>query len=159
MGLLRNLVDAGRVAGTIGLRAGRRAAALAAKQPPVRRQVDRFQEQWAEARVTVEAQLKDVESELWAWVQRLQSKAQKAARQAERRRVAADHYALLGIQPGADLKAVKVAWRAKMREHHPDRFAGDPNAEAQAHAQAQRINAAYEELTALLSGRENRRAD
>lgn len=159
MGVFQTLREASRVARRVGGRAGRQAAKVAMKQPPIRRQVERAQAQYAEARKAAEAQLKDIEGELWEWIERLKEKAQKAARQAERRRVSADHYALLGIQPGADLKAVKVAWRKKMREHHPDRFSGDAVAERQAHEQAQRINAAYNELTALLSGRESRRAD
>ena len=52
---------------------------------------------------------------------------------------------------------MKRAWRGKMRKNHPDRFAHDPDAEARAHARAQELNLAYQELTALLTGRENRR--
>ena len=32
-----------------------------------------------------------------------------------------DHYATLGVPRDADDKAIKRAWRAKAREHHPDR--------------------------------------
>ncbi|WP_425569664.1 J domain-containing protein [Sphingomonas daechungensis] len=38
-----------------------------------------------------------------------------------------DHYAVLGIQPGADQPAIRSAYRVLMRRFHPD---ADPSVEA-----------------------------
>ncbi|WP_205480767.1 DnaJ domain-containing protein [Sphingomonas arenae] len=53
----------------------------------------------------------------------------------------ASAYAVLGLGPGADRKAVEDAYRRLMKRHHPDREGGDPNRAAE-------INDAY----ALLRG-------
>ena len=52
-----------------------------------------------------------------------------------------DPYCVLGVDPKADLAAIKAAYRRLMREHHPDRAgAGADDARAQA------INAAFTQL-------------
>lgn len=140
-------------------RAARTAADLALQQPVVRHRVDRLRGAYQDARRQAEERFAQVEAEVWAWIRQVQAQAQQQARQLDRRRTAAQYYALLGLAEGADMAAVKSAFRAKMREHHPDRFAGDPDAEARAQAMAQEINEAYRELTALLTGRESRRVD
>ena len=61
-------------------------------------------------------------------------------------------YSTLGVPPGAPFGEVKKAYRTLMREHHPDRHAGDPSAERAAGERAARIGAAYAELEALLDG-------
>ena len=129
------------------------------ENPRVRRRVDAARANYRDARAVFESRFEGIESELWAWVQRLQVEATKAQRQAMRARDANQHYHTLGVAPGVPLEEVKAAWRARMRENHPDRFASDPAAEAATHARAQEINLAYEELTALLTGRETRRSD
>lgn len=35
------------------------------------------------------------------------------------------HYDVLGVRPMADVEAIKRAYRDKVRQHHPDRFAGE----------------------------------
>lgn len=40
-----------------------------------------------------------------------------------------DYYEVLGVQRDADEKALKQAYRALARQHHPDRNQGDPEAE------------------------------
>jgi hypothetical protein len=40
--------------------------------------------------------------------------------------------ATLGLRPGADIEAVRKAWRAAMRDCHPDRYPGDKAKEARA---------------------------
>ncbi len=137
---------------------GSSAAEVAMQQPRVRRRVEDVKSAVNAARAHVEARFDQVESELWAWINEAQERAHKAHRQVDRARSADGYYAVLGVERGADMAAVKKAWRNKMRENHPDRFAHDPRAEASAHARAQEINLAYQELTALLTGRENRRA-
>lgn len=140
-------------------RAVRTAADVAMEQPAVRRRVDAFRGVYDDARRVAEARVDRVEADLWAWIHRVQAQAQRQGRQIERRRTSAHYYAVLGLADGADMATVKAAFRQQMRAHHPDRFAGDAQAEAQAQARAQDINEAYRELTALLTGRESRRAD
>lgn len=137
--------------------AGRVAADVAMSQPAVRRRVEAAQARVRELRAEVEDRLQDAESDLWAWIQRLEQDVRKNQRQHLRARSATDHYRTLGLAPGASLAEVKAAWRRKMHENHPDRFAHDRQAEARAHSRAQQINLAYQELTALLTGREGRK--
>ena len=151
----RDLAD---VAGDVATNLGKMAADAAMKQPEIKRRVDEAKEIYAQAKSQVDAQINDVESDLWAWINRMQDEAQRTHRQVDRARHAHRYYQVLGVPPGSDLPTVKAAWRAKMRETHPDRFVHDAKAEAEAQSRAQEINRAYEELTALLTGRENRRA-
>jgi DnaJ-domain-containing protein 1 len=137
--------------------AGRAAASAAMKQPAVKRRVERVQARARELREEIEERLGDVESDLWAWIQKLEAEARRTHRQVQRKQSSAEHYRTLGLQPGASIDEVKAAYRKKMRENHPDRFAHDKQAEAAAHARAQQINIAYGELTALITGREARR--
>ena len=149
---------AGRVAKQTANKARDRLTDYAMDNPRVQARVDQARQQLAEVKKGVEAQLAQAESELWAWINRLQAEAQRAHRQQLRRKTSSEYYEVLGLAPGADLATIKKAFRQQMRAHHPDRFAHDPVAEQQAHAQAQRINEAYRELTALLTGRESRRS-
>jgi DnaJ-class molecular chaperone len=61
-----------------------------------------------------------------------------------------DHYRQLGIEPFADIDAVKAAWRRLAKRHHPDRNPGDEGA-------AQRFSDAREAYR-VLSDPELRRA-
>lgn len=62
-------------------------------------------------------------------------------------------YAVLGVRSGAPFDELKKAYRALMREHHPDRHGGDPEAERRAGERAARISAAYAELETLVRPR------
>lgn len=154
-----NLREAFETAQQAARKMGRVVADAAMAQPAVRKRVDRAKARYADLREQAEARFSQVEADLWAWINKMQAEAQKAGRQAERRKLATDHYATLGLTPGATMDEVKAAYRQKMREHHPDRYAHDEAAEAAAQERAQAINIAYQELTALLTGRESRRAD
>lgn len=55
-------------------------------------------------------------------------------------------YDILGLQKGADLQAVKTAYRRRAFELHPDLHPGDPEAARQ----FQRLNEAYVALSAML---------
>lgn len=129
------------------------------ENPSVRRRVEAARANYRDLRDVAEQRFAEVESDLWAWIRKLQAEATKAQRQALRAQDASAHYRTLGVPNGAGLDEVKAAWRQRMRETHPDRFAGDPAAEKRAHREAQAVNLAYEALTALLTGRENRRSD
>lgn len=63
-----------------------------------------------------------------------------------------DPFAVLGVAPDASPEAVKTAWRALIREHHPDALLarGVPAAMVKiAEARSAAINAAYEKALAL----------
>jgi len=158
MSLIDDLGRGLRFAGGVVAGAGRMAADIAMQQPTVRRGVDTARARIEGARTQFEERFEEVERDLWAWIHKVQAEAQRAQRQVERARTADDYYAVLGLKAGADIKQVKHAYRDKMRDNHPDKFAHDPTAEAKAHARAQEINDAYQQLTALLTGRENRKA-
>ena len=49
----------------------------------------------------------------------------------------------LGLKPGADLKAVKQAYRELVQQWHPDRFVGNESAIKQADEKIKEINQAY----------------
>lgn len=60
------------------------------------------------------------------------------------------HYRALGLAPGADLRAVRAAYRRLARDHHPDCAGIDPQ---EAHARMSRINTAYAAITAAARAR------
>jgi curved DNA-binding protein CbpA len=47
---------------------------------------------------------------------------------------------------GADLVTVRAAWRARVKENHPDRLVGDPDAQRRAADRLRAINEAYDAL-------------
>jgi hypothetical protein len=61
-------------------------------------------------------------------------------------------YAVLGLKPGADLKAARAAYRALLRRHHPDKHAASPATASTAHAHTQQITAAYRLVRLHLGG-------
>jgi DnaJ-domain-containing protein 1 len=64
----------------------------------------------------------------------------------------AAEYALLGAPIGSDLDTVHLHWRQRVREHHPDRFASDPDAQARANDRLRCINEAHGRLRKHLGG-------
>ena len=142
----------------IGEQAARSAYDAAMRQPEIRRRVESAKVVLDEARDVFEHRFEQAEADLWTWIQRLQAEAERVQRQVHRAQSAHHHYDVLGVKPGATIEEVKSAWRQQMRHNHPDRFAHDAKAEEAAHERALEINEAYRELTALLTGRENRRA-
>ena len=134
------------------------AVEIAKQQPEIKKRLDDVQSIYQDARRAVSDKFEEIESELWVWIQEIQEQSQYTQRQVHRARNARDYYQILGIEAGATQNEIKAAWRKKMHENHPDKFADDPRAEAAAHRRAQEINRAYQELTALMTGREHRRA-
>src|SRR5262245_20179984 len=57
--------------------------------------------------------------------------------------------ALLGLPPGASPEEIRRCYKALVRRWHPDRFAGDPQGQAEAALRMRAINDAYR----LLIGR------
>jgi len=55
-------------------------------------------------------------------------------------------YAVLGLAPNSTYAAVRRRYRALVRTWHPDRFAADPQAQAEANVRMRAINAAYTTL-------------
>ncbi|MBE6676143.1 MAG: J domain-containing protein, partial [Ruminococcaceae bacterium] len=64
-----------------------------------------------------------------------------------------DPYKILGISPDADEDEIKKAYRTLARKYHPDRYAGKPELQASAEQKMKEINAAYEEVQAIRSGK------
>jgi hypothetical protein len=57
------------------------------------------------------------------------------------------YYDVLGVDPGADLDAIRQAWRVKVRLLHPDRHRGSPDeVQAEAATETVRVNRAWETL-------------
>ena len=153
-----NLRDAPRILGQALKRAGQTAADVAMTQPGIRRRVERVQATVEVLRREVETIAAQAEARAQVLLREMQEEALRARKQIERQRSAADYYRVLGLQSGASLEEVKKAYRKAMRQHHPDKHSLDAEAEARANDRAQAINEAYRELTALLTGRENRAA-
>jgi len=129
------------------------------QHPLVRERVDAFHTRVQDSKAHMEAWLLQMEAELWEVIREAQEQAQRHQVRSDRARNAQRYYQTLGLEPGADLKAIKAAWRSQMQRNHPDKYAHNPEAEKAAHHRAQEINQAYAELTALLTGRENRRSE
>ena len=59
-------------------------------------------------------------------------------------------YNELGVEPGSSHDELKSAYRALMRQHHPDRHAGNAEEQKRASERAAKITTAYAELERLL---------
>ena len=57
-----------------------------------------------------------------------------------------DHYAVLGVDPGADRETIRRAYVAIARATHPDRASGDATARAAAARRIREVNAAWNVL-------------
>ena len=63
----------------------------------------------------------------------------------------AGYYANLDLPYGADLAAVKAAWKRLMKKYHPDRHAQDPAKRQVANELCAELTRAYRELERALS--------
>jgi len=59
-------------------------------------------------------------------------------------------YRTLELEPGADLPAVRKAYRRLLKQYHPDKFAKDPDKYKAATEVTRNITEAYDGLTTLL---------
>lgn len=65
----------------------------------------------------------------------------------------AGYYANLELPYGADLEAVKKAYRKLMKQYHPDKFSSDPEKQKTATEITKGLNKAYQELEKYLQSR------
>ncbi len=63
-------------------------------------------------------------------------------------RAAAQDYRNLELEPGADFKTVKRAYRRLMRTYHPDRYADDPERQRVATQISAKLNASFNRIRA-----------
>ena len=61
-------------------------------------------------------------------------------------------YKILELEPGADLKTVRRAYRTALLQYHPDKFANDPEKQKAATEVTRRLTEAYNGLTRYLGG-------
>jgi DnaJ-domain-containing protein 1 len=61
-------------------------------------------------------------------------------------------YKILEVEPGADLKTVRRAYRKALLQYHPDKFANDPEKQKVATEVTRRLTEAYNGLTRYLGG-------
>lgn len=61
-------------------------------------------------------------------------------------------YKTLEVEPGADLKTVRRAYRKALLQYHPDKFATDPEKQKAATEVTRRLTEAYNGLTRYLGG-------
>lgn len=65
-----------------------------------------------------------------------------------------DPYKILGVAPNASDEEVKKAYRELARKYHPDKYAGSDLADL-ASEKMKEVNAAYEEIQAMRSGKQS----
>jgi hypothetical protein len=64
----------------------------------------------------------------------------------------ASEYRLLGAPIGSDWQTVQIHWRQYVREVHPDRFPGNPEAASRASERLRAATIAYRRLSLHLGG-------
>lgn len=61
------------------------------------------------------------------------------------------HYTELGLEDGADMSAIRRAWKEGLKQVHMDHYSDDPDTRRHAQDKARRINEAYRALQDALT--------
>ena len=133
------------------------ASEIIENDPRLSKKIRDLKDRYQHLRTEVETHFDQIEEDLWEWISSMQKEAQRLHTHADRLKHAHRFYEILGVKPGASRTEIKAAWRDKMKQHHPDRFASNPKAERAAAEQARQINQAYQELIELLNFTRNSR--
>ncbi len=78
------------------------------------------------------------------------TRGKAGGRPATRRATLESHYQTLGVKPGTPLDQVRARYIKLMKQHHPDRHAGDPRKQAEATRKSQAISEAWAAVEAEL---------
>jgi hypothetical protein len=127
----------------VGKVVGKAAWQWARTQPPVQRRLDRLESVVEEVKLNARGKLADFERDFWAWVEQLESEGYIEAPNRSGPSLATC-YDRLGVNAYASDHEVRKAWRKKMMDCHPDRFAQDPMALQKAEIIACEVNEAYQ---------------
>ena len=114
-------------------------------QPPIKKKLDQFEEKLEETKAKARIKLSLLEQEFWTWVESLEAEGYIESPQ----RVGPSLnvcYERLGVEAQVSNEVLRKAWRKKMMDCHPDRFAQDPQALARAEQLAREINEAYQRI-------------
>jgi ribonuclease HI len=129
----------------LGKTVGKVAWHWAKNQEPVKRRLDQFEEKLEETKTKARTKLHTLEQEFWAWVESLEAEGYIESPHCVGPSLAIC-YERLGVDSQVSNEALRKAWRKKMMSCHPDRFAQDPMALAQAEERAREINEAYQRI-------------
>jgi DnaJ-domain-containing protein 1 len=122
---------------------GKAALIWAQEQPIVQEQKRKVEERVAGLKNKTQARIAQFESEFWEWVRQLESEGYVDVPYQAGPSLA-ESYALLEVSAQVSDQRVRKAWRGRMLKCHPDRFAQDPDALAQAEIEARQVNEAYQ---------------
>jgi hypothetical protein len=125
--------------------AGEAAWEWAKAQPEVQKQLKKVETKIEQVKERTQVHIERAEREFWAWVERLEADGYIENPQRPGPSITAC-YERLGVLSSASNVEVKRAWREKMVQYHPDRFANDPVALKDAETKARELNEAYQAI-------------
>ena len=122
---------------------GKAAWIWAQDQPIVQEQKRKIEARVAVLKDRARARISQFESEFWEWVKQLEAEGYVEVPYQAGPSLA-ESYARLEVNAHASDQQVRKAWRSRMLQCHPDRFAQDPQALAAAEVEARQVNEAYQ---------------